>query len=320
MDGRDKAGKMVRDKIIGTTNELNTFDYLLNMMARLDITDDVLSDKTLRQITDDFINQLPLIDISNTQFFKTIKTNNEQKLLLHDPILYGNTDIFNQINKKREKELGYTEDQKELEKFMNKNSKDIPSILNLKEEIDKAKVISKNINENSEKILNKDDDEKTKQNKKMFINDKCVTYSNIYSDFFEKKIIKNWNEIPPLFNSKFPVFLFMDGKDKNGSNVRDKLLDKENEFEVFTMLHNFLVSTVDNSINFDTPSDEISKKILNDFTEFMPDIKVITQKQVMECLNDPYDKLFEADIDDCDEEQEDNKDPDDKGGFQFIRA
>jgi hypothetical protein len=190
---------------------------------------------------------------------------------------------------------------------------------NFKEELEKSKNTTKTINENAEKILNKNDDKKTEQNKKIFINDKHVTYPNIYSDFFEKKLIKNWNELPPLFISKFPIFLFMDGKDKNGSIVRDRLLDKENEFEIFSMLHNFLISTIDESIKFDTPTDEVNKKILNEFTDFIPDIKIITQKQVMDCLNDPYDKLFEADIDDCDEEQ-DNKDPDDKGGFQFMRA
>jgi hypothetical protein len=324
IDGRDKEGKIVRKR---TNNNLEKFNYLFKLMIKLEGFD-----KAHDELICGFINQLPLIDITESSLTLTkmwyYKIQFISRHNLRDDLLVNNQ-IFKNENEKREKELGLSKNNTdyadELEKQFLKeiikrsDNKDVPK-LDIKEEVKKSNEQTKIIQNNLEKIHNKDDNEKIEKNKKNFVNDKITTYTKIFNDLFMEKKIKNWNNIPPLFITKFIVLLFMDGKDRNGNQYRDRILDKDNEFEIFTMLHTFFESTIDDKIEFNETLDDSKTKLINEFTNFIgtvPIFDIHTQRQIMDALNSTNHPMFDTDIIDSGEIDDDESDLDCGNKFSF---
>lgn len=154
-------------------------------------------------------------------------------------------------------------------------------------------------NDNLKKIT----DERQNQIKNVYLSEKDYTYPMIYKQFEKNDF--DWTVIPPLFISKFPVYLFMDGKDHYGKDVRDKLYNIENEFTIFELL---LDAITDDDFNMPDNKDHI--KIVKSFLDNLPPIDVITPAEIMITLNAKSDNpiFLEAECDKND--QEDNYEDD----------
>lgn len=147
------------------------------------------------------------------------------------------------------------------------------------------------VNMNTEQ-QNEDMDKKSleieEQKYSIFMSEKETTYPRILEHFINKYI--SWNSIPPLFMSKFPIFLYLDGRDLDGNSVGERILDTDDEYYVYTLLYDALFDE-----NFDIPSDEKYQNIIKDFMNHIPPIPLITSKQLMEGLNDSDDEIFNDD-------------------------
>lgn len=156
----------------------------------------------------------------------------------------------------------------------------------LKEEIDNTEY-NKEVNEN--KIIRKEKAEKKMKEEKynIFLSDKSYTYCKIYADFFIEKRIKSWDGIPELFIVKFAILLYMDGKNTEGENVRDKILETDREYEIYNILYDSLTNE-----NFIPPEDENTQKMVEDFINTLPPIQIVTENDIMAALNDPDDPIF----------------------------
>jgi hypothetical protein len=82
----------------------------------------------------------------------------------------------------------------------------------------------------------------------------------------------------------------MDGRDVNGEQVRERLLDTENEYVLYEMLYNVLTNE-----NYSVPDDEKLREIAEEFINTLPPIQIITEEQIMRALNDPDDPIFNED-------------------------
>jgi hypothetical protein len=149
------------------------------------------------------------------------------------------------------------------------------------------------------------------EKKSVFISDKTFTYQKIYADFFINTnktgdhYIKSWDGIPELFVVKFVIFLYMDGRNNAGELVRERLLDTEQEFQIYEMLYNILTDD-----EYIVPDDEKLREFAEEFIDTLPPIQIITNDQIMKALNDPDDPIFNCDeTSQCsgDDEYEDSK-------------
>jgi len=132
--------------------------------------------------------------------------------------------------------------------------------------------------------------EKEEEDRNIFISEKEYTYPKIYNHFFIKKIIKSWDLIPPLFMIKFVIFLYLDGKNDQGEDVRPKILNTDDEFRIYRLLFN---SITDNE--FEMPDNDEDTKIVCEFMETMPPVPIIAPDDIMKSLNESDDELFGED-------------------------
>lgn len=95
----------------------------------------------------------------------------------------------------------------------------------------------------------------------------------------------DFNKIPSLFISKFPVYLFMDGKDRFGNDVREKLFDRDDEYIIFEMLYESLTNEEFNALENEICNDYL--QLISEFINFLPnDYQAITEKQIMDYYNE----------------------------------
>lgn len=137
-----------------------------------------------------------------------------------------------------------------------------------------------------------------------FISEKDFTYGEIFNKFFVKKLIKDFNCVHPFFMLKFPIYLFLDGRDVTGKRVREKILDTKDDFRLFRLIYNSLTDD-----NFELPEDEEDLKILEEYHNFCPDKNLYSEKEMMDRLNQ-YD-CKHKEIFDEDETSRHSEDPND---------
>jgi hypothetical protein len=140
------------------------------------------------------------------------------------------------------------------------------------------------------RILEEKETQKMKDKLNQFESQKNFTYKTIYNDFFIKKIISSWDDIPVLFSANFAIFLYLDGKDNDGNDVRPKILDTDDEYRMYNLL---LLALTDDA--FELPDSESDKIIITDFLDTLPPITLLSSDNIMKSLNDPENDLFEND-------------------------
>jgi len=152
--------------------------------------------------------------------------------------------------------------------------------------------------------------ERKREEYNIFVSEKEFTYPRIYNLFFVKKVIKTWDCVPPLFMVKFPVYLYLDGKNTKGETVRDRILGTDEEFDMYKILYDSITDD-----EFELPEDERIAKIVEDFVETLPPIQIVTARDLLESLNDENDPLFEEDeTSQCSGDDKDDKDYKDREG------
>jgi hypothetical protein len=140
-----------------------------------------------------------------------------------------------------------------------------------------------------ERILKQKEKEKLEDKMNQFRSQKNFTYKKIYEDFFTNKKIPSWEDIPSLFSANFAIFLYLDGKDNNGNNVRDRILDTEDEYRIYNLL---LQALTDDT--FEIPEED--EFIITDFLYTLPPINLLSSDKIMKSYNDPENELFENDV------------------------
>jgi hypothetical protein len=141
-----------------------------------------------------------------------------------------------------------------------------------------------------ERILSEKEKAKEMDKYNQFISQKTFTYKSIYNDFFIAKKIPTWDDIPSLFSANFAIFLFMDGKDHDGNQVREKLLDTEDEYRIYKLL---LLALTDDT--FEMPDDDKDVNLITDFLDSLPPMNLLSADKIMTAYNDPENDLFEND-------------------------
>jgi hypothetical protein len=134
------------------------------------------------------------------------------------------------------------------------------------------------------------EENKDKEEYNIFISGKEYTYQKIFNHFFVRKIIKSWDDLPALFVAKFPIYLYLDGRNVEGVPHHSRILDTDDEFRMFKMLYSSITDD-----EFVMPDDERDAEIVSNFINTLPPIQIITADDVMYALNDPDDELFEQD-------------------------
>lgn len=136
-------------------------------------------------------------------------------------------------------------------------------------------------------VLNVNKEEKEKNRRSIFENDKNNVYPLIYHEFIVTKSIDDFNKIPELFRAKFAIFLFLNGKNAEGVDVDLNLLESEDCYEVYCVLED-VIKDDRNELKLN----EDMLKLLKEFIEFLPDEWVIFEN----CIPDSqYKILFETD-------------------------
>jgi predicted HTH domain antitoxin len=160
------------------------------------------------------------------------------------------------------------------------------TILNFENEIEDE---NENLNTyiekyNKEKISFSKDEEKKKQKEAIYLAGKD-TYKKILKSMIKSGGV-SFDKIPILFNDKFPIFLFMDGKDNNGEDVREKLFGVDDEIKIFDTLHESLIN---DDINIED-NDDI--ELIEMFADFLPNgYQAMTEKEIMIYENEKNDNL-----------------------------
>ena len=239
------------------------------------------------------------INLNNQPFVQsnTIQTNSNTQSNVK--LNTNQNDYFENLqNESNNNNVELDEDEKNmLEKMSDEEIKEVMSKLeNIKKEIDGELSYNEEVKESRQ--LRKEKNEKRKREEKLsvFESDKTYTYKKIYADMFintnknGNHYIQSWEQIPELFVVKYAIFLFMDGRDTNGELVRERLLDKENEYEMYEILYNVLTDE-----NYITPDDEYIREIVETFINTLPPIQIVTEEQIMKALNDPNDPIFNED-------------------------
>lgn len=149
----------------------------------------------------------------------------------------------------------------------------------------------------------------------IYASERDFTYKKIFNGFFVKRKI-TWETLPPLFLAKFPVYLFLDGKNLEGEQIRDNLLETEDGFRLFRLLYDALTDD-----EFELPDDGGDCALIEQFMNNLPPIQIVTEEDIMSALENKDDNMFN-----CDEtsQQSADDDPDDKintfGGPSMRKA
>ncbi len=182
-----------------------------------------------------------------------------------------------------------------LEKLKKSADKQInESLLNI--DNDKKNLLEHHCDIAEHEFKLKREEERLKQEYNIFVSERDYTYGLIYDKFFVKKQIKGWDCVPPFFMLKFPIFVFLDGKNTEGQNVRPRLLDTKDDFRLYKLLYNSIVSS-----EFEPPEDEEDARIVSEFLESFPPVPIITEDDINEMmLNEDtigrrYRRIFEED-------------------------
>lgn len=194
--------------------------------------------------------------------------------------------------------------------------REIEKLEKIKKKVDSAtELLEKDLNDEKNNLSNyacvvRDDEfklkkerEKREQEYSVYTSERDFTYEKIFKDFFVKKIINGWNNIPSLFMAKFPVYLFLNGMDIDGNKVRDDLLKTDDGFRLFKLLYSALTDN-----DFELPDDENDCEIVKQFMNTLPPIQIITERDIMDALENNDDNMFNQDEtsqhsaeDDCDD-------------------
>jgi len=153
----------------------------------------------------------------------------------------------------------------------------------------------------------KNEGEKDKRDYDIFVSEKEYTYRKIYHHFFVKKIIKDWCDIPILFMTKFVVYLYLDGFDNNGQQVRQKILGTDDEFRLFKLLYDSITDD-----EFEMPEDQKDIDLVNDFVNNIPPIILVSAEEIMSTLNNDDNETSELFKNDGTDQCSASEDEDDK--------
>lgn len=195
---------------------------------------------------------------------------------------------------------------KELEDFEN----------SLKEKLNEEKKRLDDEKDNLANFICKAKYEKSMENKKLekiqeainlFIYDKENIYPKIYDDFYVRHKFNGFSNLPPLFISKFLIFLFMEGRDHDGILVRQGLFGRPDEYEIYDLLRNALSDD-----DFELPDNEEYIIIIKDFLRQLPQINIVSSTEIMDMLNglnsNPIFNEIECTNDDDNYNNSDNED------------
>lgn len=250
------------------------------------------------------------------QFNKEIKQEQEQEKEYQEQ----NRELNTQMTKINNPTIKIVETEKnpentletiaELEKFKQDLDKQIKM---RNEEIKKESETYANhmclIKDNEQTLKNKK--KKEEEKKRKFISEKEYTYNLMKNNLFIKKKSNGepvWtiNNIPTIFLSQFYVYLYMDGLDIEGNEVRKRTLDTENEFEIFNMLYKAMTEEDE----FEPPDDENLCNYICDFIDQLPDTKIYSYEEINNNLNQASENkdIFE----DLEYENSDNSDNSEK--------
>lgn len=141
-----------------------------------------------------------------------------------------------------------------------------------------------------ERILKEKENQKNEDKINQFKSQKNFTYKTIYNDFFITKKIPSWDDIPALFSANFAIFLYLDGKDCFGNDVRPRILDTEDEYRMYNLL---LLALTDDT--FELPESKDDELIIADFLDTLPPLNLLSSDNIMKSFNDPENDLFEND-------------------------
>lgn len=256
--------------------KLNTFDKLEELEAKLlskqliTNDDEVMSKPTIEKVSylekhdDDATDTTDTSDTSNT-------SDNTDSLSEFSEFCNENMEIY-ELEKTKEKIKNIISN---VEKSIDKEDFDLAVYAG---EIDKVRILEEKEKQKMEDKINQ------------FNSQKNFTYKTIYNDFFNKKIIPSWDDIPTLFSANFAIFLYLDGKDCNGNNVRPRILDTDDEYRIYNLL---LLALTDDT--FELPDLESDRLIITDFLDTLPPITLLSSDNIMKSLNDPENDLFEND-------------------------
>ena len=203
-----------------------------------------------------------------------------------------------------------TDTESDTKSSVNSDLEDFYNEYNKIHEMEKTKEKIKSLMSNVEKTIDKEDydlavyageidkerilseKEKAKEMDKynQFISQKTFTYKSIYNDFFVAKKIPTWDDIPSLFSANFAIFLFMDGKNHDGNQIREKILDTEDEYRIYKLL---LLALTDDT--FEMPEDDKDVNLITEFLDSLPPMNLLSADKIMTAYNDPEDELFAND-------------------------
>lgn len=191
-----------------------------------------------------------------------------------------------------------TDDEKNILEKMNDDEiqKAILKLETIKNDIDKELEYDLEVEESRKLRKAKEEKRRVEEKRSIFESDKSFTYKKIYADMFINTnkngdhYIQSLDQIPELFIVKYAIFLYMDGRNVEGELVRERLLDREEEYDIYEMLYNVLTDE-----KYIVPDDERLQSIVEDFINTLPPIQIITEEQIMKALNDPNDPIFNED-------------------------
>jgi hypothetical protein len=283
----------------GLPTKLNKTKKVYTLNTKPESTKDILKgvlDK-IKQNTSSSIqeseNDTNNSQANNTQNQDNINTTNESEFKKKPSIEVKKVSCENNINNETDNLLSNDSDKlkkkiDELEKAKNLTDEAIDNFSN---ELTSEKNILENYitDYNSERSEHKNETNKTNREINEFISDRESTYKLVYMQMFGNNKKKkdtgkeiNLYSVPPLFVAKFPIFLYMDGKDLYGNSVRDRLLDREDAFNIYKLLFDTLTNS-----EAEVPEDnEEELEIVNDFINFVPpSFQPATVKDIMDYKN-----------------------------------
>jgi hypothetical protein len=183
-----------------------------------------------------------------------------------------------------------------LQKEIEQTEQSKKNILNTVNELEKdIEIDDNNLSKFASIVDDKEREEKRELDKELqeynvFISGKEFTYPKIYNHFFDRHIIKTWDDLPALFIAKFPVYLYMDGKNTQGETCRSRLLDTDDEYRIYKMLYESITND-----EYEMPDTESDFELVTNFINTLPPIQIMTPQDVLRAMNDSDDELFEKD-------------------------
>ena len=252
------------------------------------------SDSTESEISFDEIN-LSTKQCKNDNFFS--KTFNTKKIKSqYENDLDTNSDCDSDLDSDTDSDPEITELKNEIRKMeqLKTETSDIVKTLetSLKDEKENLSKYNCVVNEEAFKLRKERD--RIERDYNIFVSEKEHTYGIIYNKFFIKKEIRDWDCVSPLFMIKFPIYLYLDGKNTKGEKVRDRILDTADDFRLYRLLYDSITDP-----DFEMPEDDNELNMVVDFIETFPQsIPIVTEADIMERLNNAdvkHKRIFEED-------------------------